>query len=86
MPKDHELSLNIQTSQGTWQNAVFDKATKVQDVITAVIKHFGFDPGGNFQLQKDDGTPMKPERTLVSYHLADGDTLQFADLGGGVCQ
>lgn len=86
MDKDKDLTLEIRTSQGTWENATFEKTAKVQEVIDAVVEHFGFASNGNYQLQTEDGEVLKPQRPLVSYKIEDGDVLVFTDLGGAVWQ
>ena len=88
LSKDEMLTLIIETSQGKWENATFPKTTKVQEVIQAVIQHFGFASGGKYEMRtaKDPNIPLKPERPLVSYGIKDGDVLTFTDLGGGVWQ
>jgi len=80
-----ELSVKIETTQGVWET-VFDKNTKIQEVIQAVAQHFGFAPNGNYELRmaKTPDTPLRPERPLVSYHIQDGDILIFTDLGVAV--
>jgi hypothetical protein len=82
MEDKNTVTLRIETTQGTWENS-FDKTNKVQEVIQAVIRHFGFAENGNYELRmaKDPDTPLKPERPLVSYHVQDGDVLVFTDLG-----
>ncbi len=80
---DHELTLTIKTTQGSWKT-VFPKTVKVADVIEAVIRHFGFSPEGRYELHLSNGEVMKKERTLVSYGLKDGDCLVFTDLGAAV--
>ncbi|MCH7969182.1 MAG: EsaB/YukD family protein [Thaumarchaeota archaeon] len=82
---DKELTITIQTPQGNWETT-FPKTTKVQEVIDAVVKHFGFAPNGKYDLRlsTDPDNPLKPERTLVSYGIKDGDVLVFTDLGVAV--
>jgi hypothetical protein len=82
---DSILSLSIKTPLGIWQQN-FLKTTKVQEVIDAVRIHFGFAANGSYdlRLESNPNEPLKSERTLVSYHLKDGDVLIFSDLGVGV--
>lgn len=79
---DDKLSVKIRTTQGTWATD-FPKTTKVEEVIKAVIQHFGFAPNGQYELrlEREPNTPLKPERPLVSYGVKDGDVLIFTDLG-----
>jgi hypothetical protein len=82
---DPILTLVIKTPLGVWQND-FPKTKKVQEVIEAVRQHFAFAPNGTYdlRLESNPNEALKPERTLVSYHLKDGDVLIFSDLGVGV--
>lgn len=79
---DNQLSVKIRTTQGTWSTD-FPTTTKVEDVIKATMQHFGFAPNGQYELrlEREPNTPVKPERTLVSYGMKDGDVLIFTDLG-----
>jgi hypothetical protein len=81
---DQQLTLTIQTTKGVWENAVFSKTAKVSEILQQVITKFGFAADGNYKL-KIKGAPenLEPQRTLVSYHLKDGDVLSFTDLGKG---
>ncbi len=77
---DREFTVVIESTQGNWETT-FDKTAKVSEVIDATRKHFEFSQEGNYQLKLANGETMKNERTLVSYHLTDGDHLTFVDLG-----
>ena len=85
MKDKKELTIKIETTEGIWENG-FDKTDKVQQVIQAVIQHFGFAPNGNYDLRlaNDPDTALAPERPLVSYGIEDGDVLVFTDLGVAV--
>ncbi|MGB7123404.1 MAG: EsaB/YukD family protein [Thermoplasmata archaeon] len=81
----NDLTLTIQTAQGDWANATFPKTEKVSAVIQAVISHFGFSKSGNYELTlQGSTTPLKPERTLVSYGIKDGNVLIFTEQGTAV--
>lgn len=82
---DKELTITIQTPQGNLEET-FPKTTKVQEVIDAVVKHFGFAQNGKYDLRlsTDPDNPLKPQRTLVSYGIKDGDILIFTDMGVAV--
>jgi hypothetical protein len=84
--REEILIINVETTRGTWEKAEFSKHAKVQDVIQAVVQHFGFAEKGNYRLllKGNPDKPLAPERTLASYGIKDGDTLVFSDLGGGV--
>lgn len=79
---DKELTVVVKTTQGTW-TTTFSKTTKVQEVINAVIEHFGFAKKGTYELrlEADPNNPLQNERPLVSYGVKDGDVLIFTDLG-----
>ena len=79
---DKHLNVTIQTTQGNLEST-FLKTAKVQDVINETIQHFGYSKNGSYELRleiKPDET-LKPDRTLVSYSIKDGDVLIFTDLG-----
>ena len=77
---EHNVNIVIETTQGNWQGE-FSKTLKVSELISDTVKHFSFVNGGSYHLKLASGETMRPERTLVSYHLADGDHLTFVDLG-----
>lgn len=82
---DQTLEITISTTQGDWATS-YVKNTKVQDVITSVVEHFGFAVNGNYQLAINTKpvTILAPQRPLVSYGIKDGDILEFTDLGAAV--
>ena len=80
---DQELTIVIESTQGNWE-ATFAKTAKASEVIEATRLHFGFSQEGKYQLKLANGETMKPERTLVSYHLKDDDHVTFVDLGVAV--
>jgi len=82
---DNDLEITIHTTQGDWTHT-FDKNTKIEDVIKAVVAHFGFASPGNYQLSLDTQpiTILAMQRPLVSYGIKDGDALDFTDLGDAV--
>ena len=81
----HEIDLVIKSPLGVWQHR-FQKTTKIQEVLEAAKQHFGFAPNGSYdlRLESNPNEALKSERTLVSYHLKDGDVLVLSDLGVGV--
>ena len=74
--------ITIQTSQGPLE-AEFNKTYKIQDVLTAVIEHFGFADGESLALylESDSDNALANERTLVSYKIEDGDIKFFPPSG-----
>lgn len=81
--KENEISLTIQSAQGDWTSAVFDKTTKVEQVIAKAVDHFGFPKGSKYDLSLNNKI-MKPQRNLVSYDVKDGDVLVLTELGVAV--
>jgi hypothetical protein len=78
------IVLTIETPKGVWENATFDKTTKISEVIQQVVVKYKFATDGSYQLKvKGQTEVLKPERTLVSYHFEDHTTLVFTDLGAG---
>lgn len=80
-----DVEITVQTTRGSKQFS-FLKETKISDVIAKVVATFGFAPGDHFQLvlKGNPGEPLKPERTLVSYGIKDGDVLILTAIGSGV--
>lgn len=82
---DKNLEIKIQSTRGTKEFS-FPKETKIAEVIAKAITAFGFAPGDRFELvlATKPGEPLQPERTLVSYHIADATVLVLTAIGGGV--
>jgi hypothetical protein len=85
MHDDGTVQLVVQTTRGSKEFS-FDKNAKVADVIATAVREFGFSQGDHFQLvlASNPGEPLQPERTLVSYHLADGTIVILTAVGSGV--
>ena len=81
----NELDIIIQTPKGNWETT-FPKTTKISEVLSAVISHFGFASNGSYELRldKDPNEALMPQRTLVSYKVKDGDILVLIDFGQAV--
>ncbi len=63
----------------------FDKTTKIAEVIEAARQKFGFEPGSFVLRRQTTEETLSPERPLVSYHIADGETLLLVpEMGSGV--
>ena len=82
---DRTLEIVIQSTRGS-KKFSFPKETRIAEVIEEAIVAFGFAPGDKFEfvLATNPGEPLRPERTLVSYHIEDGDILILTAIGGGV--
>lgn len=82
--KDKTITLTVGTPNGAF-TATFDKNAKVEDVIAAAIREKGLQGGSDaFQLFKGAEELTPATRTLVSFHLVDGDKLLLAATGSGV--
>jgi hypothetical protein len=81
---DDDVTLTVATPRGVF-TAGFDKNAKVSDVIDAAIekKKLSGAPA-DFELFKGDEALTPTTRTLVSFHLNDGDKLVLAAQGEGV--
>jgi hypothetical protein len=79
------LKIKIQSTRGT-EEFSFPEEAKIADVIAKAVEAFGFAPGDKFELvlASNPGEPLQPERTLASYHIADGTVLILTAVGGGV--
>jgi hypothetical protein len=82
---DRTLEIVIQSTRGS-KKFSFPKETKIADVIAKAVAAFGFAQGDKFELvlATSPGEPLRPERTLVSYHIEDGDIFILTAIGGGV--
>lgn len=82
---DRTLEILIQSTRGS-KKFSFPKETKIGDVIAKAVAAFGFAQGDKFELvlATNPGEPLRPERTLVSYHIKNGDVLILTAIGGGV--
>jgi len=87
MTKDTDkktLSVTVGTPKGTFP-ADFQKTAKVSDVIDAAIEKKGL--AGNpsqFEVYLGETLLTPTDRTLISFHVKDGDTLLVAAQGQGV--
>lgn len=82
---DRTLEIIIQSTRGTKEFS-FLKETKISEVTEKAVEAFGFAAGDKFELvlASNPGEPLRPERTLVSYHISDGTILVLTAIGGGV--
>lgn len=67
-------------------NVEIRKTAKVSDLIAFAVGKLHLAPGDKYDvsLPKKPGEPLDHNRTLVSYHLKDGDELLLTATGGGV--
>nr|WP_281719615.1 hypothetical protein [Nitrosomonas nitrosa] len=82
---DQEISIVVKGPEPDWETT-FPKTAKIEDVIKAYVTKFGLSAKGKYELrlESDPNTALKSERTLVSYHIKDGDVLVFVDFGEAV--
>jgi hypothetical protein len=78
------ISVTIQSPRGT-QPFTFEKTAKIAEVIETARTRFGFEPGA-FELRRQSTNEiLAPERPLISYHIANGETLLLVpEMGSGV--
>lgn len=82
---DNTLDITIQSTRGS-KKFSFPKQTKVAEAIEQAVRAFEFAPGDRFELAlaSNPEEALKPERTLVSYHIEDGTMLILTAIGSGV--
>jgi len=84
---EHEkkLHIKIESTRGA-KEFTFPDDTRIAGVIAVAVEAFGFTPSDRFELvlASEPGEPLKPERTLESYHIKDGAVLILTAIGGGV--
>jgi hypothetical protein len=82
---DQEITVVLKGPEPDWE-ATFPKTAKIEDVIKAYVAKFGLSTKGKYELrlESDPNAALRPERTLVSYHIKDGDVLVFVDFGEAV--
>lgn len=81
---DREVTVTIQSGRGSG-SFTFPQQAKVASVIEAARDRFGYPSGDIYTLVRDkDKTELEPQRTLVSYQIADGEILTLSATGSGV--
>lgn len=61
------------------------KTTKVAELANLAVTRFTLSPTDKYDLMlPSGGQPLEHDRTLVSYHLKDGDQLLLTSTAGGV--
>jgi putative intracellular protease/amidase len=64
---------------------IVPKTNKVSDLIHLAVTRFKLSPTDKYDLMlASGGQPLEHDRTLVSYHLKDGDQLLLTSTAGGV--
>jgi hypothetical protein len=81
---DHTIAVTIQTGRGAGE-FTFVQQTKVAEAIQVAIEQFGFPAGDGYILVRaSTNEQLQPERSLVSYQIADGEILILSAIGSGV--
>lgn len=85
------VTLKIQTPRGLWsleepkdvkKRPKYPISTKVEQVIADVRRIFNFvEEDSKYTLYREK-EPLEPQRTLASYHIADGTLLVLSVQGG----
>lgn len=88
---DRLVELQVQTPRGLWNKnlpakadlrPVYEKTTKIQQIIDDARKVFKFVENDNKYVLLLGEDMLDPHRTIVSYHLTD-DTLLVLSVQGG---
>lgn len=88
---DRLIELQVQTPRGLWNKKqppkaelrpVYDKTTKIQQIIDDARKVFKFVENDNKYTLFLGEQQLEPNRTVVSYHLEDGTLLVLSVQGG----
>jgi len=83
-PEKNTISVTVGTPKGAF-DADFQKTAKVSDVINAAITKKGLAGAATeFEVYLGDTLLTPTDRTLISFHVKDGDTLLVAAQGQGV--
>jgi hypothetical protein len=78
------IILTIETPNGIWHNAAFDKLLAVDQLIQKVIKKYNFAPDGNYKLKiTGESDYLEGSKTLEGCGLKDHMVLIFTDIGKG---
>jgi hypothetical protein len=83
-PKDKDrITLEVATPNGVFRGT-FDKTTKVEEVIAAIIKDRHLAAGDSFELFYGETQLQPVQRTLVSFGLSGTVKLTLVATGSGV--
>jgi hypothetical protein len=84
MNDKHNITVTIQSGRGS-QEFTFPQQTKVLDAANQAAVALGYPPGGNYSLFRvSTNEELESQRTLVSYHIEDGEVLTLSETGSGV--
>ena len=82
MATDSKVTLKVATPAGPYEGT-FEDTTKVEDIITAIVKEKNLAVGDAFELSFD-GTELQPDRPIGSYNLPDNAVLDLTASGSAV--
>ena len=80
---NNDISLKVATPAGVFMG-IFEKTTKIIEVIKKIIKKQGLEEGDDFDLFYQGKALQPEERPLVSFHLPDEVCLELVATGSGV--
>jgi len=77
----NQVTVNLKTTKGDWKT-IFQKSTRVKDVILALKVHFRLPKDSKFTLynQTLPEIDFEPDRALVNYNVRDGDILVLKEV------
>jgi len=80
--QDNLVEVIIRTPTGKWPHS-FEKTEHISQVIADAISHFSLEPGDYKLERKSTSEMLDPHRTLVSYHIQNGEVLNLIPPDGG---
>lgn len=84
MVQDNTITVTIQSGQGS-QVFTFPQQIKVADAARQAAKALGYPDAGSYALVRlSSNEELSGQRTLVSYHVEDGEILTLSATGSGV--
>ena len=83
MSNEHEIMVTIQSGRGS-KEFRFPQQTKVQDAANEAARAFGYPDSERYALVRATGEELEGQRTLVSYHIQNGEILSLSATGSGV--
>ena len=77
----NQVLVNVKTSKGIWET-IFQKSTRIKDVILGSRMHFRLPKEANLVLCRQElpHVDFDPGRALVNYNIIDGEILILKEL------
>ena len=77
----NQVLVNVKTSKGIWET-IFQKSTRIKDVILGSRMHFRLPKEANLVLCRQElpHVDFDPDRALVNYNIIDGEILILKEL------